>query len=142
MISHPGRILKRFGRYEAVEDLGAQERARCWRAWDPFLERFVRLAELPEVGQEELHRTLPRLDYALKVWLGGEDPEAVLDFSPGRLDEPPFFVFRAAAAEQPSTERSRAAAAPPPLRRSWAPRRLGTFIARLRARSADRKERG
>jgi hypothetical protein len=140
MISHPGRILKRFGRYEAVEDLGLQQRARCWRAWDPFLERFVRLAELTEVGQEELHRTLPRLDNALKVWLGGEDPDAVLDFSPGGLQGPAFFVLRATAAEWPSTERSQTGLPTAPRRHPSAPRGLGTLIARLRSRCVNRKD--
>jgi hypothetical protein len=145
MISHPGRILRRFGRYEAVEDLGVQERGRCWRAWDPFLERFVRLAELPEVGPDELHRTLPRLDYALKIWLGGGDPDAVLDFSPGGPHEPPFFVFQTNGAERLSADSSvsiSVASDPPVLQRHWAARLLGAIVARLHLRSPDSEGRG
>lgn len=93
MVSYPGEILARFGRYEAVENIGPVERGLLWRAWDPYLERYVVVASLPDVDAAELHRLLPELDHALRVWLGGEDPDAILDFAPGNRREPPFFVF-------------------------------------------------
>jgi hypothetical protein len=93
MISYPGDILARFGRYEAVEDLGPAARAHLWRAWDPYLERSVVIAALPDLEQNEMYRTLPDLGRVFKEWLDVDEPSIVLDFGPGGGDEPPFLVF-------------------------------------------------
>jgi len=136
MISFPGKILKRFGRYEAVEDLGDRERSHLWRAWDPFLERFVRIADLGSLDPSELVRTLPRLDYALKLWLGGGHPEAVLDFSPGGKREPPYMVLLDRnTASAPSEEGDK----PKPEQRSLASRMMGSIGYRLVGSARKRK---
>jgi len=93
MVSYPGEILRRFGRYEAVADLGTRAAGHFWRAWDPYLERFVRIASLPGLDAAELYQTLPRLSYALRTWLEEDPAVLVLDFDPGKVDRPAFFVF-------------------------------------------------
>lgn len=95
MISYPGDICARFGRYEAVEDLGRSGRGQLWRAWDPFLERFVVIASLPDVDPAELHRGVTALDDALRRWLGPwyAGNRDVLDFGPGGDNSPAFLVF-------------------------------------------------
>lgn len=94
MISYPGEVLARFGRYEAVEDIGSLERGHLWRAWDPFLERFVIVAALPDVDATELFRGLPKLEDSLHGWFGGEDPSSILDFGPATRNHAAYFVFR------------------------------------------------
>jgi len=94
MISYPGEILRRFGRYEAVEDLGASGAAHLWGAWDPYLERFVIVVALPAVEPGVLAEGLRVVDAALERWtagkLGGDD--LILDCSPGERDEPAYLV--------------------------------------------------
>jgi hypothetical protein len=95
MISYPGEIIERFGRYEAIEEIGSPSRAQLWRAWDPFLERFVLIAALPGLDPTELHRAMRNLDGALARWTDGKCRNAaqVLDFAPSGEDEPAFFVL-------------------------------------------------
>lgn len=119
MISFPGAILKRFGRYEAIEDLGARLRGHFWRAWDPFLERYVLVAALPDLDPAELHRALQGFDGGLQQWLGEEDRGVVLDFGPSGPDHSAFFVFMWADGTDPQAadHRDRAPAVPVPV---WA----------------------
>jgi hypothetical protein len=94
MISYPGDIQARFGRYEAVERLGALERGELWRAWDPFLERFVAVASLSGMDAAEIHDLAPRLEADLARWLGSWHRVGmrVFDFGPGGLEGNAFFV--------------------------------------------------
>lgn len=105
MISYPGDIHARFGRYEAVEELGPQGRGQLWRAWDPFLERFVLIASVPGLDPAELHRGVAALDDALRRWLGpwSDGDRFVLDFAPGGEGIPAFFVFEAGELGSPAT---------------------------------------
>jgi hypothetical protein len=94
MISYPGEILCRFGRYEAVEDLGRSGTAHLWGAWDPYLDRFVIVVELPGIDPVQLLNGMRVVEGALGRWtankLGGD--ELVLDFSPGAHDSAAFVV--------------------------------------------------
>jgi hypothetical protein len=94
MISYPGDIQARFGRYEGVERLGALERGELWRAWDPFLERFVAVAALSGMDAAEIHDLAPRLEAELARWLGGWHRAGmrVFDFGPGGPEDTAFFV--------------------------------------------------
>ena len=104
MISYPGEILRRFGRYEAVEELERAGTARLWGAWDPFLERFVIVVELRDVDPRELVAGLRGLDAALERWTDARvrGDEVVLDFDPGEGEEPAYFVI--AADEEPAVD--------------------------------------
>jgi len=103
VISYPGDVLARFGRYEAVEDRGPRGRAHLWRAWDPFVERFVVLAVLVDVSPAEMLKGWRHFDAALREWTGGYSTSAdeVLDLAPPSA-APAFLVLRAAAdADEP-----------------------------------------
>ena len=97
MISYPGDVLARFGRYEAVEDDGPRGRAHLWRAWDPFVERFVVVAVLEDVTPAEVVRGWRQFDAALTEWTGGyaTSVDAVLDLAPPGAG-PAFLVLRLA----------------------------------------------
>lgn len=84
MISFPGDVLARFGRYEAVEDRGRRGRAHLWRAWDPFVERFVIVAVLVDVSPAEAVKGFRQLDTVLPEWTDGYavSVDAVLDLAP------------------------------------------------------------
>lgn len=135
MISYPGDILARFGRYEATEDLGQQLRSRCWRAWDPFLERWVIVATLPGLDPAELHRALQGYNGGIQRWIGEEDYGALLDFGPPGPDHPAFFVFLGADAEPvaaPAPAPELAPSASPEQGSSYAARRAAVHEAALR----------
>ncbi len=86
MVSHPGEIVARFGRYEAIEKLDSSERVRRWRAWDPYIERMVTVLELVGVDPAEVFENSRELPEALSEWCGdiriGRDD--IIDFDPGR----------------------------------------------------------
>lgn len=106
MISYPGDILCRFGRYEAVEDLGTSGAAHLWGAWDPYLDRFVVVVELCGVDPTQLFHGMRVVETALERWtankIGGED--LMLDFSPGSPDASAFIVVAAAGEEDADLE--------------------------------------
>ena len=103
MVSYPGEILRRFGRYEAVESIGRAGLTDLWRAWDPHLARFVVVAVLQDVDPADVRTRIPNLDAALEHWTGGKYRHAsqVLDFEPGREGANPFIVL-ALAEESPA----------------------------------------
>jgi len=95
VISYPGDVLARFGRYEAVEDRGTSGRAHLWRAWDPFVERFVMLAVLVDVSHADVIKGWRHFDAALREWTGAcaTSVDEVLDFAPPDSG-PAFIVLR------------------------------------------------
>lgn len=95
MISYPGDIVARFGRYEAVDDLGSRGRAHLWRAWDPFVERFVVVAVLADVAAADVLRGWRHFEAALEEWTGSyaTSIDEVLDFAPPDA-APAFLVLR------------------------------------------------
>jgi hypothetical protein len=102
MIGYPGEILRRFGRYEAVESIGRTGFTDLWRAWDPYLERFVIVAVLQNVDPADISARIPNRDEALEHWTGGKYCHAsqVLDFEPGREEADPFIVLALAEHDQ------------------------------------------
>lgn len=96
MISYPAEIVARFGRYEAIAPLDERGTANLWKAWDPYLERFVLVVALPGLDQAELCRLGPDLESLLEDHLLGPPKRRVLDFAPptGRTDA--FFVVELA----------------------------------------------
>ena len=93
MISYPGEILARFGRYEAVEDLGPRSGAHTWKAWDPYLERFVLIVVVPLADQAELHRLGAEVGGLLDRYLGEKPRRRILDFDPPSAERLAFFVL-------------------------------------------------
>jgi hypothetical protein len=125
MISYPGDILCRFGRYEAVEDLGTSGRAHLWGAWDPYLDRFVVIVELGGIDPAQLLHGMRNVTAAIEHWtarkLGAGD--LILDFSPGTDGTTAFVVVATTEEEDDSADsltagdidgREEAATAPDP----------------------------
>ena len=98
MISYPGEILARFGRYEAVEDLGLRAEAHVWKSWDPYLERFVLIIVIPPGDQAELHRLGAEVGTLLDRYLGETPRRRILDFAPPGAENLAFFVLEWSAA--------------------------------------------
>lgn len=91
MISYPAEILARFGRYEAIAQIDERAGANLWKAWDPFLERFVLVVALPGLDQAELCRLGPDLETLLEGQQLGPR-RRVLDFAPPSAGTDAFFV--------------------------------------------------
>lgn len=127
MISYPGDILQRFGRYEATEDMGPCEQGRLWKAWDPYLERFVLVAALPAADQKEVFRESPDPQALLEQQLGEAFARGrtILDFGPPTQDAPAFFVLPTA---EPRRGAAPAPAAPLPAQGERRLARRGALI--------------
>ena len=106
MISHPKKILARFGRYEAIEALGTPidrtaDRSTDaagdlpeWHAWDPFLERYVNVIDLSALDPGEVFDRSRDIDIAVEEWTGRRiDQSAIIDFAPGLAGSPAYVVF-------------------------------------------------
>lgn len=92
MISYPGDILARFGRYEAVENVGPRGGADAWKCWDPYLERFVLVVVVRREDQAELPRLGADVGRLLDRYLGEKPRRRILDFSPAGASHAGFFV--------------------------------------------------
>lgn len=93
LISYPGEILARFGRYEGVERVPSPPGVEVWRSWDPYLERFVTVVVLLELDQTELLRLGPKVDSLLDRHLGHGPRRRILDFAPPASASNAFFVL-------------------------------------------------
>ena len=129
MISHPGDIVHRFGRYEAVEDLGRNGSGHLWRAWDPYLERFVLVAAAPNLEPAEMFRQVKTPEALLERELGAEFAQGrpIFDFGPPTRATAAFFVLPLDAAQPPPSP----SPAPPEPRDAAAPQapaRRGALI--------------
>lgn len=103
MISYPAEIVARFGRYEAVAQLEQKGRGSLWKAWDPYLERFVLVVALPELDQAELCRLGPDLESLLDGHLLGPTANRrVLDFAPPSGGADAYFVVELGSAARPT----------------------------------------
>lgn len=127
MIDYPGEILRRFGRYQAVESIRRGGLTDLWRAWDPYLERFVVVVVLHGEDPSDVPRRMSNLGEALQRWTGKvRDASQVLDFEPGSGEEKPFLVL--AVAEDDELER-KLLAGPVPSRSSALSRHWDLLVA-------------
>jgi len=93
MISYPAQIVERFGRYEGVAHLASRPGVELWKAWDPYLERFVIVVTLPGLAQEELYRAGADMESLLEARLGRKPSKRqILDFAPPSAEAAAFFV--------------------------------------------------
>lgn len=106
MTDYPGQTLRRFGRYQAVESIGHAGLTQLWRAWDPYLERFVVVAVLHGEDPAHVRTRIPDLGNALHHWTGGKYGAAshVLDLELGGEETKPFVVL--AIVEDDDSKRS------------------------------------
>lgn len=84
-MANDGGTRRHFGAYQAIEALEGTGEAQLWHAWDPFLGRYVIVAELADQDTDTVKRDLADLDAALRRWTGIAAFRAadVLHFFPG-----------------------------------------------------------